>query len=96
MMHGLGYTDLINPFDPANVDDVDLGLFEDTTWHVPAVLGLAVGGLGVWYMFSMKQGSFAGLGSTSRRTYGGGSNRGKHCLRFKQTRAGRRCARYSR
>ncbi|MHC4611870.1 MAG: hypothetical protein ACYS7M_16155 [Planctomycetota bacterium] len=90
-MHGLGYADLINPFDPANVDNVDLSLFEETTWHVPAVLGLTAGALGAWYMFSRKQGSFAGLGSYSRS-----SNRGKHCVRFKRTRAGRRCAKYSR
>lgn len=43
-------------------DRLELELFEDTTWHVPAVMGLAVGGLGAWWLMSRRMGAFQGLG----------------------------------
>jgi hypothetical protein len=59
-------------------EDDDLSLFENTTWHVPAVLGLTLGGLAAWYAFSQKQGSFAGYSpSTGRCRVKRGPNKGQ-------------------
>jgi hypothetical protein len=72
----------------------------DTTWHIPAVAGVIVGGIAthLWLTYNKRArrggGEIEGL-SGYRRRGRRRSSRGRRCMRFKSTRAGRRCARFA-
>ncbi len=69
----------------------------ETTWHIPAVLGVIAGGVAMSYWLHNNErsrkggGEMSGLSGYRRR---GRSSRGRRCARFKNTRSGRRCARF--
>jgi hypothetical protein len=71
----------------------------DTTWHIPAVAGAIVGGIAthLWLTYNKRAryggGEVDGL-SGYRRRGRRSSSRGRTCARFKNTRSGRRCARF--
>ncbi|MHC4611871.1 MAG: hypothetical protein ACYS7M_16160 [Planctomycetota bacterium] len=48
----------VSPPALVQTDMEGLDLFENTTWHVPAVVGIAAGSLGVWWLLSRRMGSY--------------------------------------
>jgi len=71
----------------------------ETTWHIPVVLGALAGGVAmhVWMNYNERArkggGEMSGL-SGYRRGRSRSAVRNRFCVRWKNTRGGKRCAKY--